>query len=59
VLVRCLMIPALVALFGPLNWWMPRPLARALRLPVVPTLTSDVEEQAAEQTTPSEPVPGA
>jgi putative drug exporter of the RND superfamily len=36
VIVRCLMVPALVALFGGLNWWMPRSLARVLRVPVPP-----------------------
>jgi RND superfamily putative drug exporter len=29
---RTLLVPALVVLFGRFNWWMPRPLARALRL---------------------------
>jgi putative drug exporter of the RND superfamily len=38
-IVRALLLPALVALFGRWNWWLPRPLARALRVPsrVVPT----------------------
>jgi RND superfamily putative drug exporter len=36
VVVRCLLVPALVALFGRLNWWMPRPLGRVLRVPVPP-----------------------
>ncbi len=36
VVVRCLMVPALIALFGPLNWWMPRPLARVLRVRETP-----------------------
>ncbi|HZT67956.1 MAG TPA: MMPL family transporter [Acidimicrobiales bacterium] len=37
VIVRCLLVPALVALIGPANWWMPAGLARLLRLrtPVV------------------------
>jgi RND superfamily putative drug exporter len=30
--VRTLLVPALVAVMGRWNWWMPRPLARALRL---------------------------
>jgi len=32
VIVRCLLVPALVALFGRANWWLPAPLARALRI---------------------------
>ena len=48
VIVRCLMVPALVALFGHINWWMPRPLARVLRVPVPP---------ATHETTVREPQP--
>ena len=33
VVVRCLLVPALVALFGRANWWLPSWLARALRIP--------------------------
>jgi len=32
VIVRTLLVPALAALLGDWNWWMPRPLARALRI---------------------------
>jgi RND superfamily putative drug exporter len=32
VVVRCLLVPALVALFGRANWWLPSPLARLLRV---------------------------
>jgi RND superfamily putative drug exporter len=32
-IVRALLLPASVALFGSWNWWLPRPLARALRVP--------------------------
>ncbi|MGD0167970.1 MAG: MMPL family transporter, partial [Gaiellaceae bacterium] len=32
-IVRALLLPALVALFGRWNWWMPRSLARLLRVP--------------------------
>jgi putative drug exporter of the RND superfamily len=35
-IVRALLVPALVAMFGSWNWWLPRPLARALRVPVQP-----------------------
>jgi RND superfamily putative drug exporter len=33
VVVRCLLVPAMVALFGRANWWMPAWLGRALRIP--------------------------
>jgi len=36
VIVRCLLVPALVALFGRANWWLPSPLARLLRIPAQP-----------------------
>ena len=32
--VRALLVPAAVALFGRWNWWLPRPLARVLRTPI-------------------------
>jgi RND superfamily putative drug exporter len=32
VVVRCLLVPAMVALFGRANWWLPAPLARLLRV---------------------------
>jgi RND superfamily putative drug exporter len=34
VVIRCLMVPAMVALFGRANWWLPTWLARPLRIPV-------------------------
>ena len=33
VVVRCLLVPALVALFGRANWWLPTSMARLLRIP--------------------------
>ena len=33
VVVRCLLVPALVSLFGRANWWLPSSLARLLRIP--------------------------
>ncbi|HEX9515869.1 MAG TPA: MMPL family transporter [Streptosporangiaceae bacterium] len=33
VVIRCLLVPAMVALFGRANWWMPSGLAKALRVP--------------------------
>jgi putative drug exporter of the RND superfamily len=35
-LIRAFLVPALVALLGRWNWWMPRPLGRALLLPPEP-----------------------
>ena len=32
-LIRALLLPALVSLLGGWNWWLPRPVARVLRLP--------------------------
>jgi len=33
IVVRCLLVPAMVALFGRANWWLPSRLARVLRVP--------------------------
>jgi RND superfamily putative drug exporter len=33
VVIRCLLVPAMVALFGRANWWLPSWLARILRVP--------------------------
>jgi RND superfamily putative drug exporter len=33
VVIRCLLVPAMVALFGRANWWLPERLARVLRVP--------------------------
>lgn len=32
IVVRCLLVPAMVALFGKANWWLPAPLGRILRV---------------------------
>ncbi|MGZ4626128.1 MAG: hypothetical protein ACXV3S_07535 [Kineosporiaceae bacterium] len=57
VLVRCL-IPALVSLFGGLNWWMPSPLARVLRLPVATvTPTPDGAAPVDHPEMPAPPIP--
>ena len=37
VVVRTLLVPALVSVFGPWNWWTPDPVRRILRLPPEPT----------------------
>jgi putative drug exporter of the RND superfamily len=36
--VRALLVPATVSLFGRWNWWLPRPVARLLRAPAQPNL---------------------
>ncbi len=36
VVVRCLLVPAMVALFGRANWWLPAPVARVLRAAPAP-----------------------
>ena len=45
VVVRCLLVPAMVALFGNANWWLPAPLAQLLRIPAVPTQPLPCEAQ--------------
>jgi RND superfamily putative drug exporter len=35
-LIRALLLPALVSLFGRWNWWLPQPITRVLRLPGSP-----------------------
>jgi putative drug exporter of the RND superfamily len=52
VIVRALMVPAMVSLFGRWNWWMPVGLARLLRVapsPIAPRIAAParVLEQAA------------
>ncbi|HEY2312303.1 MAG TPA: MMPL family transporter [Streptosporangiaceae bacterium] len=36
VVIRCLLVPAMVALFGKANWWLPGWLGRVLRVPARP-----------------------
>jgi RND superfamily putative drug exporter len=45
VVVRMLLLPALVSLFGKANWWMPRHAARLLRLRAAGPPSPDVSEQ--------------
>ena len=50
IVIRCLLVPAMVALFGRFNWWLPAPLARVLRVkdgPVRPALPAAPEEEEA------------
>ena len=46
-MVRMLLVPALVSLFGEWNWYMPDWVARALRLPVTPTAVDRAERSGA------------
>lgn len=39
--VRSLVVPASVALLGRWNWWLPRALARPLRIPLGPASAPD------------------
>jgi RND superfamily putative drug exporter len=34
--IRTLLVPSLVRLFGRWNWWLPQPVARVLRVPAAP-----------------------
>jgi len=34
--IRTLLVPSLVVLFGRWNWWLPHPIARVLRVPAAP-----------------------
>ena len=34
--IRTLLVPSLVVLFGRWNWWLPQPIARVLRVPAAP-----------------------
>ena len=56
--VRALLVPALVSLFGRWNWWLPGWLARGLRVAPSP-LTPDGERVAAMPATPVDPAPPA
>jgi RND superfamily putative drug exporter len=48
--VRALLVPALVSLFGQWNWWLPAALAKVLRVPVAPA--GSPETHAAERHAP-------
>jgi putative drug exporter of the RND superfamily len=47
VVVRCLLVPAMVALFGRANWWMPAWLGRVLRVPDSPAALRPAPEVTA------------
>ena len=48
-IVRCLLVPALVALFGRANWWLPSGLARVLRIPAGPAAVVQPASREAAQ----------
>jgi len=48
VVIRCLLVPALVALFGRANWWLPAPLAKVLRIPAGPARAQATLDPAPE-----------
>jgi RND superfamily putative drug exporter len=47
VVVRMLLLPALVSLFGDWNWWMPATAARLLRLPADRSAKPQEQERTA------------
>ena len=49
---RCLLVPAMVALFGRANWWMPAWLGRALRVTSPAAATLEPAESAAREVAP-------
>jgi RND superfamily putative drug exporter len=52
IVIRCLLVPAMVALFGRFNWWLPAPLARVLRVtggPVRPARPAAPAGEAARE----------
>jgi RND superfamily putative drug exporter len=48
VVIRCLMVPAMVALFGRANWWLPAWMARLLRVPATRPVSSPAVPAAAQ-----------
>jgi putative drug exporter of the RND superfamily len=52
VVIRCLLVPAMVALFGRANWWLPGWLGRLLRVPA-PTVTAAAASPAPAPAPPS------
>jgi RND superfamily putative drug exporter len=51
--VRALLVPALVSLFGRWNWWLPSGLARALRVAPSPLPPVELPRQRQERTDPT------
>lgn len=56
-IVRALLVPALVSLFGPWNWWLPTWLARLLFVSPSPVRTPESAGPVAEPEPDAEPLP--
>ena len=56
-LIRALLLPALVAVLGRWNWWLPGPLARVLLLPAAPLPTRQRAAATLIPTPPRVPAP--
>ena len=46
--IRTLLVPSLVVLFGRWNWWLPQPVARVLRVPAAPLRPAALPPAAAD-----------
>ncbi len=57
VVIRCLLVPAMVALFGRANWWLPAPMARLLRVPATARPTRSPADLAPADLAPAELAP--
>jgi RND superfamily putative drug exporter len=56
VIVRTLLVPALVAIMGQWNWWMPELVRRVLRVPAATTTGAGESDMGSESRTDSNPV---
>jgi len=56
-LIRCLLVPALVSLFGSYNWWLPAPAARILRVAPSPPRAGKESPPVPASATPAATVP--
>jgi putative drug exporter of the RND superfamily len=54
VVIRCLLVPAMVALFGRANWWMPAWLAKTLRVPTPAAIPAGAESATGAGSTAGE-----
>jgi RND superfamily putative drug exporter len=52
-LIRCLLVPALVSLFGAYNWWLPAWAARLLRVEPSPLRPSVAHERGGRELVPA------
>jgi RND superfamily putative drug exporter len=51
--VRCLLVPAMVALFGRANWWLPDPVARLLLIRAPAALPATPPAPGLQETAPA------